>query len=502
MRTRAQKIKVWFLIRFLPKLGKYFHSFSGKKIPNLNPLYSVPSALFTIILATFVSLLLLVFLSWVTFNHFEEMGKRTNDVAHSYQIRFLNKELIKTLVDIETGQRGFLLSHQEHFLVPYQKGLDNIKQFQTDLRELVRDNDVQLKRLDSLDIFIKQRLIFIKGNIARAQENIPIDLKTLNLGKGYMDKIRATSERFDQQEKGYLDVRIELQKSADHNMSLYLLGLCGLALAFLAVFFRLLYVELSRRIGFQTELENKLSELERTNAELEQFAYVASHDLQEPLRKIRAFSERLQVRHAPQLNEDAQNSLVKISQSAMRMQNLINDLLAFSKATNRREENFEKVDLNNVLKNVREELSERIAQKNARIINQPLPEVLGVRSQFEQLFTNLISNSMKYCHEGVTPMVTIDYQQVAGGEIPNAGDLQSENIYHRITFIDNGIGFEPQYAEKIFVIFQRLHSRNEFEGTGIGLSLCRRIVTNHNGYILAEPRQGESGAIFHVYLPK
>jgi len=270
----------------------------------------------------------------------------------------------------------------------------------------------------------------------------------------------------------------------------------------LAVFFRLLYVELRRRIGFQTELENKLVELERSNAELEQFAYVASHDLQEPLRKIRAFSERLQVRHSAQLNEDGQSSLSKISQSALRMQNLINDLLAFSKAANRREENFVEIELNTVLISVREELSERLLQKNASIISQPLPMVLGVRSQFEQLFTNLISNSVKYSREGVAPVVMIEYEQVAGSEIPNAGDLQSENIYHRITFIDNGIGFEPQYAEKIFVIFQRLHSRNEFEGTGIGLALCRRIVTNHNGYILAEPRRGEAGAIFHVYLPK
>jgi len=153
------------------------------------------------------------------------------------------------------------------------------------------------------------------------------------------------------------------------------------------------------------------------------------------------------------------------------------------------------------LNETKEDFSELIHQKKAMIYSKQLPIIKGIRVQLMQLFNNLISNSLKYSRPDVNPVIEIKYKQVVGEEIPSVGPLQQEKVYHKITFMDNGIGFEEKYSEKIFTIFQRLHNKNEYEGTGIGLAICRRIVTNHNGYIITEVKKDYIGAIFHVYLP-
>lgn len=445
--------------------------------------------------------MMLSFLSLITYNNLRDMSKRTNDVTHSYQVRFKNKELIKIFVDIETGQRGFLLTGDESFLKPYTEANEKLKDIQNELYSLVNDTKEQKTRLLSLNSFIEQDIEVMNKNIERIKKEMPIDTHQLYLSKVYMDRIRILSQKFDEQEVILLAARNHIQQETDRNMTYYLLGLSSVSLIFLIIFFRLLYLELKQRISLQTTLEDKLVELERTNAELEQFAYITSHDLQEPLRKIRAFAERLYIKQSTQLSDDAKINIQKINQSASRMQQLINDLLTFSRITNLKEYIHDKINLNDILNESKEDFSELIYQKKAIIYNQQLPTIKGVRIQFLQLFNNLISNSLKYSQAEVSPIIEIQYKQVTGNEIPNAGNLQQENIYHKISFLDNGIGFEAQYTEKIFTIFQRLHNKNEYEGTGIGLSLCRRIVTNHNGFMIAEAKTEENGAIFHIYLP-
>ncbi|CAH0996052.1 Adaptive-response sensory-kinase SasA [Emticicia aquatica] len=444
---------------------------------------------------------MLSFLSLITYNNLRDMSQRNADVTHTYRVRFKNKDLIKTLIDVETGQRGYLLTEDDIFLEPYLQGKTKIGLIQSELRVLLNDNNQQSKRLNKLDELIARKLIIMENGIKNLKKNRTIDTLNLYLGKIYMDKIRSFSEQIDDEEILLLKYRNDLQQSADTSITYYLFGLSGVSLAFLLVFFRLLYLELKRRIGFQNTLENKLAELERTNAELEQFAHITSHDLQEPLRKIRAFSERLNAKQGDQLSEDAKANIKKINQSASRMQQLINDLLAFSRVTNIKDYKHDDINLNEIIKESLEDFSEYISQKDATIITDKLPIIKGVRVQFVQLFNNLLSNSLKYSRQEIRPLIKIQYKQVSGSEIPNAGILQKENLYHRLTFIDNGIGFEEQYSEKIFTIFQRLHNKNEYEGTGIGLALCRRIVTNHNGYILTEVKKGHIGAIFHIYLP-
>ncbi|GAB3172360.1 hypothetical protein GCM10027291_27020 [Telluribacter humicola] len=271
------------------------------------------------------------------------------------------------------------------------------------------------------------------------------------------------------------------------------------ALVFLTASFILLDRELRRNNLYRIELENKVENLNRSNNELEQFAYVASHDLQEPLRKIQSFSDRLLLKHRQQLKGDALIMLDKINDSAQRMQLLINDLLAFSRLVNPGD-NAQEVDLNEILKEVKSNLSETIKERNVVIDSAYLPGLEAYPVQMIQLFQNLVSNSIKYSKPEVIPHITISYKLVGGSEIPNIKPAHKELQFHRIEFADNGIGFSPEYAEKIFVIFQRLHGRGEFEGTGIGLAICRRVISNHNGYIIAEGQEGK-GAKFFIYLP-
>lgn len=246
------------------------------------------------------------------------------------------------------------------------------------------------------------------------------------------------------------------------------------------------------------DIEQRNRELEANNKELQTFNYVASHDLQEPLRKIQTFISRLVDKELDALSENGKQYLLRIQDSSQRMRVLIDDLLKFSRA-NKAEQVFEKTNLNEVLENSKLELAQIIEDKKASIINDDLPNLNVIPFQMQQLFTNLISNSLKYSQENSTPIITINISEVdASKEI--ALPVNEKNKYYKIIFKDNGIGFDSQYAEKIFLLFNRLHNKDEYSGTGIGLAICKKIVENHKGFIFAD---GEIniGAIFTIYLP-
>lgn len=246
------------------------------------------------------------------------------------------------------------------------------------------------------------------------------------------------------------------------------------------------------------ELEQKNKELERINTDLQSFAYVASHDLQEPLRKIQTFSSRLLQKEVQNLSDSGKDYFDRIKKSTARMQTLIEDLLAYSR-TNTVERIFEKVDISEIINEVKEEFKEVITEKNAVIEASGTFEINAIVFQFKQLLTNLISNSLKFSKTDVPPHVLIR------SRLMNASDTLSlpllpEKSYCQITITDNGIGFDDEYNERIFEIFQRLHGKSEYKGTGIGLAIVKKIVDNHNGFIRASGQPGH-GATFDIYLP-
>ncbi|MEO8150279.1 MAG: PAS domain S-box protein [Bacteroidia bacterium] len=244
------------------------------------------------------------------------------------------------------------------------------------------------------------------------------------------------------------------------------------------------------------ELKTKNVELENANAELASFSYVASHDLQEPLRKIQGFSKRISDKEAEHLSDTAKDYFNRINAAAQRMQKLIESLLSFSR-TNTVEIVFVKTDLNQTLNEVKAALHETIKEKNAVIESQQLPTLNAVPVQMHQLFLNLIGNALKYSKHDVAPLIKITAEQATINEI--AGRVKQNGTFWKIVISDNGIGFEQQYENKIFELFQRLHGKTEYEGTGIGLAICKKIVQSHNGIITATGQTG-IGATFTFFL--
>jgi len=237
------------------------------------------------------------------------------------------------------------------------------------------------------------------------------------------------------------------------------------------------------------------AELQKRNADLEQFAYVASHDLQEPLRKVILFTDRL-AEELTEKNEAVTRYIEKIENAARRMSNLIRDVLAYSRLS-QPEKSHVPTDLNEVVMQVRTDLELVIEEKGAVINSDHLPVIFGNALQLHQLFANLISNALKFCDR--RPVLQITSAITANSEMTEAG-LPLPGNYVKIQVIDNGVGFDQQYAEKIFTLFQRLHQDKKYAGTGIGLALCKKIVNNHGGRIGAESTVGK-GSTFTILLP-
>lgn len=252
--------------------------------------------------------------------------------------------------------------------------------------------------------------------------------------------------------------------------------------------------DMLRANAAQLDLKNKA--LERLNEELSSFSHVASHDLKEPLRKIRTYISRIE---DYQFNpEKTRDLLERVKDSATNMHNLISDLLAYSQVSNDQSV-FEKVDLNKIVAAVRFDLEVAINEKQVNFTIDRLPVVRGVRYQLHQLFLNLLSNAVKFSKPGIQPDIRISCERIAGPDLP--GDpVSGSNKYFHIAVSDNGIGFDHQHSSRIFDPFQRLHARSAYAGTGIGLAIVKRIIDNHAGIISAESSPGQ-GATFHVYLP-
>jgi light-regulated signal transduction histidine kinase (bacteriophytochrome) len=260
---------------------------------------------------------------------------------------------------------------------------------------------------------------------------------------------------------------------------------------------RLLNTSLEEKVKSRTEeLHVKNIQLELANAELASFSFVASHDLKEPLRKIQMFSKR--IIETEKFSDKTQDYFNRIISAGERMQNLIDSLLDFSRVSST-ELIFEPCVLNTLVEEAKNDLHISIIEKEATIELENLPVINGVYIQLSQLFTNLLSNAIKYSRPGIKPVIKITSSVIEGESIEHTS-ANKQTKYYAIKIADNGIGFEQEYANKIFDLFQRLHGRNEYSGTGIGLGIVKKTVTNHNGFIIAEGKPN-MGSTFTIYIP-
>lgn len=256
-----------------------------------------------------------------------------------------------------------------------------------------------------------------------------------------------------------------------------------------------LVAQVAVRTRAEISLARRAEELARSNAELEQFASIASHDLQEPLRKVQAFGDRLQRKYAEALDEQGADYLSRMGAATSRMQTLIDDLLSYSRVSTKGKP-FVPVDLSRLVEEVISDLEVLIQETGAEVRIGGLPIIDADPTQMRQLFQNLIGNALKYRRDGVSPVVEVEGRI----EVPNQSrpDLPPKQVCH-LRVSDNGIGFEQEYAERIFGIFQRLHGRDVYEGTGVGLAICRKIAERHGGSIRAEGRPGQGATMIAMF---
>jgi signal transduction histidine kinase len=351
---------------------------------------------------------------------------------------------------------------------------------------------------------IERRFYLLDNNLMAAFNNREVRHFDLLLGKAAMDRIRTHINRMKVIEQETL-IKREQEKSYYERLTpLSLLFLVFTMLVIIGFSYYGLTIQLQQTKKtaanldyLNNELQLKNKHLENSVEELNSFNYIASHDLKEPLRKILFFTDILQNKEN-ELSPESRQYLVKIQTSGERMRNLLTDLLTYSQAS-MMERKKDPVDLNVLLGTVVENLSERLKEKRAIVDYKGLPSLMAVSSQMEQLFENLITNSVKYSKEHEPPLILVSCVLVDKADLPSSLDAVHEHYYH-IRFTDNGIGFTQDNAEKIFELFQRLHRRQEFSGTGIGLTICRKIVQNHDGFITATSEVNK-GTTFHIYLP-
>lgn len=451
------------------------------------------------------SFIVVSILAYQAIRQFSSMVKYSNQIDRSqFCLERLNR-LESLIKDIDRYEQGFMLTRDSGLFSKLRKTNNEITEHVLMLKGLLGDDEISQNTLVWIRTSLTLRAYYLRNNLMQADtaseaygrhvsEAFSMGRKMSNEALGMIEQMRdhESSSMFDRVKN-----RKIYQSSTGNNLK-YLFT--GFALLTLFLFF-LLIKEVMRRLRYQDELQLKLIELRRSHGELEQIAFAASHDLQEPLRKIRIFSDRLMWMQKDKLTEEQIQTFDRISTSANRMQDLIEDLVNFTSLARENDEPLMPVNLNNTLSEVRDELFEKITAQQAIISVAALPEIQGHPKQLHILFKSLLDNSLKFIQNGQAPKVNVFGEEVTGEELVEISPQLRDKKFLRIIVADNGIGFDNKFASKIFRLFQRLHSRESgYGGKGIGLAICQRIMLNHKGYILAQGRP-QSGAMFKLFFP-
>jgi len=573
-----------------------------------------------------ISLFILLFISGVSYKHANSLDTSTELLSHSYKIQIQLEKIQSCVKDAETGQRGYIITHDSTFLTPYFNGRSKVTKSLAILKNLTTNQPDLQKSLDQLQKLIDLRFTRLANSLAiisGSDTNEPLGENMLK-GTELMNDIHSKIDQmvysettnFNNHQRKYeheisftpfitlllfiftlfifiisfirinkdlivlknsneeLSISTESIKHAEiigkfcmsiwnfktdkliYSDNLYRLlgcepqsfepsienflkfvhpedrhivtnGVENLVLKHdtYTRFYRVIRKDGQERFfrsigkfienfGYSTHigviqdvtqehlnnltLKEKNIELELSNKELASFNQIASHDLQEPLRKIQTFISLIGEREMSGMSDFGKNYFARIQISVTRMRRLIDDLLLFSR-TNKMDKIFEKSDLNVLIKNILLEFSEEIVEKSVHLECAQLPVLKVIPFQIQQLFQNLISNSLKYSKLIGDRFIIIDCEKINAKVYPTL-NVPTDNEYYKITVTDNGIGFEQQYAEQIFTIFKRLHTSDEYPGTGIGLAICKKIVENHSGFIFAEGKSG-IGATFTIFFP-
>ncbi|RAI94119.1 sensor histidine kinase [Algoriphagus yeomjeoni] len=458
-----------------------------------------------------VTLILIVVGSAISYWTAGRIEFYTNAVMHTSNVLQRAGELYSSILERETNIRGYVITGNEEFLTNYRQSNIDADVLLTQLQNLTVDNGVQQNNIEELRGLINTRVRTFEATIDYIEEHGDLE--------GFLDSSKANNAL-----SGYIMIKnavlrineVENNLFQERNQSLinninalpFIVGLISIfsITIGLVTFFSIYQYNRAQvaadsdRTIFQEKLKDQINLLDDSNKELEQFAYVASHDLQEPLRKITAFSDLLKEQFADKLEGDGELYLNRITAAAIRMRRLITDLLEYSRAGKIENDQIKEVKLSKVITEMLEDVEVAIQDKSAKINVGNLPDVYGAETEYRQVFQNLISNSIKFSKPDTNPEISITSEAASTELVKKFPTLDKEEKYHLIKVSDNGIGFNKEYSDRIFSIFQRLHGKKEYEGTGIGLSITRKIIEKNGGVIFAESSPS-NGAIFNIILP-
>lgn len=432
-------------------------------------------------------------------------------VVQAHEVLAELEATVSTVKDAETGQRGYLITGEEIYLQPYRDALAGIDRQIERLKQMTVGNPVQQRWIARLDSLIRERLAILDNGLSlRRERGVEAASQWAFTGgdREAMADIHTHIDKMKNKERRVLLRRIEESWESGRKalIGLAIETVLSLFLVFLVNY--LLWRDLRERERaartlraehdeLERHVQERTQELERSNRELQDFAFIASHDLQEPLRKIQAFGDRLKAKYGDALEAQGRDYLERIQNAARRMHRLINDLLTFSRVTSKAQA-FVPIALEAVAREVLGDLEARIEETGGQVEVGELPTVEADPVQMRQLLQNLIGNALKFHHPEQPPRVQVRSAILDGSEAPAGGN--AANGLCQIAVEDNGIGIDERYQDKIFILFQRLHGRGEYEGTGMGLAVCRKIVERHGGSITFTSAPG-SGTIFFVTLP-
>lgn len=472
--------------------------------------------------------------------NFDRMVKTQSLVLHTQTVQAALISLLSDIKDAETGHRGYLLTSDTSYLEPFIRAEKSYRTEFDTVQTLTMDNPAQQARLAEITVLIEQKFREMHRTIDihdRLGKEAAVSAVSDGYGKNFMDRIRSIVAAASQDEYQILQIRNEEAGVQIRLARIASFVAAAMAIGIILVAAWLIQTELRRRRSInealkaaneKLELSNvtvKVSEaryrdlsdhlerlvqdrtadlkeqsalLQSSNEELEKFAYIASHDLQEPLRKIQSFGDRLMRKQKAQLDAEGQDAIDRMLDAAGRMRRLIEDLLAFSRVSTKVKP-FDEVKLNDVLTEVATTFDVRLDQLGGRITFDSLPTVAGDPSQLRQLFQNLLGNAIKFAKPEAPPVI-----HVGATEFQNLGNdidpPKSAGEGWRVEVRDNGIGFEQKYADRIFELFQRLHGRNQYEGTGLGLAICKKIAQRHGIALMVRSQPGE-GTTFYLDCP-
>ena len=468
------------------------------------------NALFNWVLISAIVIMMIMTNGFLAMKTIEDLSATQSSLYNTGDIIIELDDLHNLVLMAETGQRGYLLTEITEYLTPYQDALGRLCAQLNDTKKLRSEVPGQAKRIASLILLVEQKINELTKTVELAlAEKEKSALKQVMTGRGrdLYKELRAELEQIKTLEINYRNSLFTVLSAVEREAkaTFIISGITSALLLLGLAFFAKLNARSEAKHRLQLEQQNEMlaekvamrtkeltlysDELSRSNRELEDFAFVASHDLQEPLRKIRAFGDRLRSNYGQLLDKTGADYINRMGNAAERMSNLINDLLEFSRISTRGKP-FIAVSLQPVIESIIEDLEISIKESNASIVLGALPIINADPSQMHHLFINLISNAIKFRQPDIKPVVEIQYCQA---------EVAMEQ-WHIITVKDNGIGFEQEFADKIFVPFQRLHARAEYKGTGIGLAICRRIVERHGGKISARSELGH-GTLFRIEIP-